>query len=132
MSREMKDRWLPVQSVTAYPHRKENSPTSMRVEYQSGFQIYKEWVTIEHPGFAGAKASKWWRTIIGTDAPKTVAEGLTRIAQEQAIKAVTIQRDGKYWRVSGYRVRRPDGRMIDIGADMKVAPAPLQIVKEAS
>ena len=132
MSREMKDRWLPVQSVTAYPHRKENSPTSMRVEYQSGFQIYKEWVTIEHPGFAGAKASKWWRTIIGTDAPKTVAEGLTRIAQEQAIKAVTIQRDGKYWRVSGYRVRRPDGRMIDIGADMKVAPAPLQIVKVAS
>jgi superfamily II DNA or RNA helicase len=132
MSREIVNRWLQVASVDAARHEKPGSIPSMRVEYYVGVTEYKEWVCVEHPGFAGAKAAKWWRAIVGTPAPASVADGVARLADEAHILAITIQRDGKYWRVSAWRVRRPDGRIVEIDDKLNARPVALQIVREAA
>jgi len=132
MSREIVNRWLQVASVDAARHEKPGSIPSMRVEYYVGVTEYREWICVEHPGFAGAKAAKWWRSIVGTPAPASVADGVARLADEAHILAITIQRDGKYWRVSGWRVRRPDGRIVEIDDKLNARPVALQIVREAT
>lgn len=132
MAREIVDRWLPVTAVDGFEHVKPDTPPSLRVEYLTGHTIYKEWIFIEHPGFAGATAQKWWRAIVGTPAPAKSAEAAARLPLEAKIIAITIVRDGKYWRVSSRRVRRSDGRIIEIDDKLNARPAALQIVKEAT
>ena len=127
MSREMIDRWLPVTHVAAFPHHKAGSPPSLRVEYTTGLTVYREWVTIEHPGFAGAKAAKWWRAVVGTPVPATVQEALGR-AGEIKVSAVTVGRDGKFWTICGRRARRADGRVIQIDQKLNATPVVLQLV----
>ena len=51
----------PVDNVTYAVHKKDGSPDSLRVEYWSGMKIVaREWVCIEHSGFAGEKARGWY------------------------------------------------------------------------
>lgn len=130
MSREIVDRWLPVTHVAAYPHHKAGSPPSMRVEYTTGLTTYREWITIEHPGFAGAKAAKWWRSVVGTPVPATSQEAIAR-AGEINVMAVTIRRDGKFWAVVSRRARRADGRLVQIDEKLNAAPVTLQLVEAA-
>lgn len=52
-------RWLDVDNVTYALHKKPNSPTSMLVRYHCGMQMFKEWICVEHNGFAGHKARHW-------------------------------------------------------------------------
>jgi len=50
-----------VTRVTYAVHEKEGSKDTMRVEYWSGLRIVaREWVCLEHEGFAGEKARRWW------------------------------------------------------------------------
>ncbi len=130
MSREMVDRWLPVTHVAAFPHHKAGSPPSMRVEYTTGLTVYREWITCEHSGFAGAKAAKWWRSVVGTPAPATTKEALGR-AGEIKVSAITVRRDGKFWAVVSRRARRSDGRLIQIDEKLNAAPVALQLVEAA-
>ena len=131
LSREIVDRWLPVTRLDAFEHRKDGAPPSMRVEYLCGLTTYREWITIEHPGFAGAKAQKWWRSIVGTPAPATAKDAVARMIEARVL-AITIQRDGKFWRVASRRVRRPDGRLVEIDDKLNARPVSLQIVREAA
>lgn len=55
---ELKD-WCSVDKVLYSIHQKSGSPSSLRVTYQCGFQNFNEWITIDHGGFAGARARKW-------------------------------------------------------------------------
>lgn len=42
-------------------HKKDGSPDSLRVDYMSGLRrVASEWVCIEHGGFAGERARRWW------------------------------------------------------------------------
>lgn len=132
MSRELKDRWLSVSSVQVFEHQKDGAPPSLRVEYQCGLTTYKEWVCVAHPGFAGAKGQKWWRSVIGTPAPTTAAEAVGRFPLEARVAAITIAREGKYWRVERRRAIRADGRVIEINEKLDARPASLQIVRSAA
>jgi len=52
-------RWVDVDSVTYALHKKNNAPTSVLVRYHCGLQMFKEWICIEHNGFAGHRAKHW-------------------------------------------------------------------------
>jgi len=52
-------RWLKVDGAVMRLHRKAGKPDSVRIEYQAGLTVAKEWVTIDHPGYAGDKAQTW-------------------------------------------------------------------------
>lgn len=132
MSRELKDRWLQVSNAYAEVHVGSSSKPTMRVEFFVGASVYKEWVCLEHTGFAGAKARSWWRAIVGSPPPSTNAEGVARFKGETRVLAIQIERDGKYWRVTAWRVKRPDGRVVEIDSKFNVRPAALQLVAEAS
>jgi DNA repair protein RadD len=50
-----------IHKVTYNQHRKEGSPDSLRVEYWNGMRVVaREWVCLDHDGFAGQKAASWW------------------------------------------------------------------------
>lgn len=96
----------PVDRVSYAVHRKEGSPDSLRVEYWSGMRIVaREWVCIEHQGFAGEKARGWWwkRSSVQHIFPKSTDDAMTLIEFMKkdgiplAVPAtITINEMGKY------------------------------------
>ena len=131
MSRELRDAWLPVQHVFAAPHEGP-SGLSLRIEYTVGFTTYREWVLIGRPGYAGAKAGQWWRAIIGTPVPESVAMASQHVREELRVSAIQVTRDGQYWRVTAWRSRRPDGRIVETNSKFESQPVALSVVKEAA
>jgi DNA repair protein RadD len=124
MTREVVAKWLPVSDVTIDRHAGGSGIPSLVVEYRCGLQSYREWVCLEHRGFAASKAEAWWRVMGGKmPAPKTVDDAMKRAAELSIPHAITIQRDGKYWRVCKYQLVRGDGRHVEIDEKYRVSPA---------
>lgn len=73
-------RYLPVSGVSYQVHRKEGSPPSVKVTYQSGLTFISEWVCVAHRGYAQEKAWGWWRERMGTPLPSS-AEDAVRLLQ---------------------------------------------------
>ena len=88
-----------VDCVEYYVHKKrgapEGTPRTMRVEYHCGLMsVFKEWVCVEHGGFARGKAVKWWDERSSTTCP-TDAEEAVFLASEGALDepaTITIRR----------------------------------------
>lgn len=105
-----------VSDVSYHLHYKRDDPTgesppTMRVEYQCGFNSwYREWVCIEHPrnGYARQKAEQWWQTRSNDPVPDTVEEAVD-LAEAGALAptlAITVQKKaGDQWeRIIGYEL----------------------------
>ena len=104
LARELKDEWLKVDAVSYHEHFKPGSPTSLRVEYRCGLVTYREWVCLEHTGFPRQKAVGWWtRRAPGEAAPKTVDDALAFTHELATPRAITVQPEGKYFRITGVR-----------------------------
>jgi len=74
LSGEVRDEEYDVHGVFYEPHVKrnadENTPRTMRVDYETGIGQYKsEWVCPEHRGYARGKFEKWWRERACPDCP---------------------------------------------------------------
>jgi DNA repair protein RadD len=104
----------PVSRVEVYRHQKKDrpdAPPTLRVEYLSGgddergLSIEKvearEWVCLEHGGFARSKAEQWWARNVGTPPPATVDDAiyLIRAGYMGRVVAVETEPDGEYRRV---------------------------------
>uniref|UniRef100_A0AAU6W1G7 DNA/RNA helicase protein n=1 Tax=Pseudomonas phage Pavpe01 TaxID=3138545 RepID=A0AAU6W1G7_9VIRU len=59
--------YFDVQKVIYSLHQKEGSPDMMKVSYFCGIRMFKEFVCLEHNGFAGKRARDWWRSRTGYD-----------------------------------------------------------------
>jgi len=58
-------------------HRKDGSPDSVRVTYVCGLTAVREWVCIEHRGYAQQKAFEWWEARVpGAPFPSSSAEAI--------------------------------------------------------
>lgn len=116
MTREVVNKWLKVDHVKIDRHLKYgDGPDSMVVEYVCGLQSYREWVCLEHKGFARHKAECWWRALNGRlPFPVDIDAAIARAAELSIPDAITIRRDGKYWKVASYRVRQTGGTMMEI------------------
>lgn len=79
-------------------HKKEGSPDSLRVEYWSGMRIVaREWVCIEHGGFAGEKARGWWwKRAPGEQFPAATEAGLRQSDRLATPLSITVNETGKY------------------------------------
>lgn len=94
--REAKITRYDVTRVTYGRHQKEGSPDSLRVEYFAGMrQVAREWVCVEHGGFAGAKAAAWWRAR-GGEPVKTVSDALTQSNELRTPLVVLVNESGKW------------------------------------
>jgi DNA repair protein RadD len=126
MSRELVDRWLKVDEMTVHKHEKEGAPPSLKVSYFVSLKAYPDWVCLEHPGFAGARAQRWWQSVTKSrDVPHSIDEAMQRFAGEARIQAIQVKRDGKYWRVIKWRALWPDGRVVSIDEKGTARPVPV-------
>ena len=72
-------RYLPVSGVSYQVHRKEGSPPSVKVTYQSGLTFISEWVCVAHRGYAQEKAWQFWRERMGTPMPASAEEAVRQL-----------------------------------------------------
>jgi len=97
------------ESVTATRHKKPGKPDSIRVTYHAGLLRVSEWVCLDHPGYAGQKARKWWRDRFPSP-PPSVDGALEFLFLPQQILAVTesieVGREGKYPTVKATNLRK--------------------------
>lgn len=109
--------WHDVEWTRYDRHEKEGGTPSMVVEYNVAGHTYpfKEWICLEHEGFARQKAVQWWQknALEGTPTPTTVSDALNLVDAGNIPEATKIQvvREGKFWRIM-QRVNK-----IDLGAD---------------
>jgi len=100
-------RTLKVDAVYVSRHVKAGSPDSLRVQYRCGMGMYREWICLQHEGFAGQKARQWWRLRFGKDKePVTVGNALQNMFLSQQIlewtKTITVKKVGKYFEIADY------------------------------
>jgi DNA repair protein RadD len=79
ISGQFTDTERPVRSVFYAVHLKrggdEATPRTLRVEYEVGWNHWvKEWVCVEHQGFARRKAELWWKERCHLPCPMTATE----------------------------------------------------------
>lgn len=100
-------------------HAKPGTPPSLRVTYHCGLQSYREWVCVEHGGYARQRAVDWWRRRAAlvparTDLqslPRTVADALALVQQLPTPTRIAVRRGGKY-----PEIVRHEFKTIDAGA----------------
>jgi len=95
-----------VGQVLVERHRKAGKPDSLRVSYRCGIRTFREWVCLDHDGYARTKAVLWWRRRFGGKAAvPSVAEALTNMflghQLTELTHEVTVRKAGKYWEVAG-------------------------------
>ncbi len=97
---------LKVDTVYVARHVKPGSPDSLRVQYRCGAGMYREWICLDHEGFAGTKAKKWWRERVGDSSGVTVNDALNNMFLSQSIleytKTITIKKIGKHYEIIAY------------------------------
>lgn len=101
---------LPVDDVIVSIHSKPDRPDSLCVTYITGISAYKEWICLDHDGFAGMHARKWWARRFGpvSAAKANVKEAASDLFLQSELKritkSITVVREGKYDRIVGYEL----------------------------
>lgn len=97
LSAQQKAERVAVDSVSFGRHKKMGKPDSIAVTYHCGLRSFKEWVCLDHEGYARSKARLWAREF-GLE-PCTVDEALKRLPDMAKPSGIWIKKDGKYDRV---------------------------------
>lgn len=112
--------WTSITQITTAVHRKEGRPDSVKISYWCGFKFFNQYLTIEHPGYAGDRARMWWATVVGTHPPRSVAEAMARFDNERRIIQVTASKDQNgFTVVDGWRVMAPNASVWDVDANFR-------------
>lgn len=67
---------FPVDRVVYSEHRKEGRPSTIMVQYYCGLRMFKEYVCLEHEGYARKRSRDWWRDRAQQEPPETTMGGL--------------------------------------------------------
>ena len=84
-----------VAGISFAVHRKVGKPDSLRVEYDCGLQIVRQWICPNHGDYARYKAQKWWARMVAADMPDSIEEAV-EVARAHVRKPVAI-----WTRISG-------------------------------
>lgn len=98
MNMTAEENWQPVRDFSMARHIKDGK-SSLRVDYLIGARVVKEFVCLEHTGFARQKAVQWWHSMAGTTPPETVQEALDREKEVRMPTDAVIRKEGDWWRV---------------------------------
>jgi len=94
--------YFPVQRVLYNLHEKEGSPASIKVSYFCGFQMFNEWICLEHKGMPAKKARDWWRQRHYEEPPETTAEALQRVSELRMPSRLRVWTNKKFPEVLSY------------------------------
>jgi DNA repair protein RadD len=96
-----------VHAIYATRHMKPGSPDSLKITYRCGLSMFKEWICLDHDGFAGKKARTWWmKRGMPCKARPTVNEALGDMFLTETLldwtKTVTVKKNGRHYEVVDY------------------------------
>lgn len=91
-----------VDRVIYNEHRKEGRPPTIRVSYFCGLRMFKEWVCLEHEGYASKKARDWWRERALDEPPETTAAALESLDTLRTPTHIRVWLKPKYDEVLAY------------------------------
>lgn len=100
----------PVSSVMVGRHEK-NGVASLCVTYRCGIQTFREWVCLDHEGYARGKAERWWKARFGdgADVP-SVDEALQDMFLgtwiSNATESITVRKNGKYNEIISHKLKQ--------------------------
>ncbi len=101
---------LEVDSVSVHRHLKPGRPDSLRVQYRCGLTTVREWICLDHDGFAGQKAKRWWLNRFGEVESRTmtVSKALEDMFLAERIldatSSITVIRRDKNYEILGYKL----------------------------
>lgn len=91
-----------VDRVIYNEHRKEGRPPTIQVSYFCGLRMFKEWVCLEHEGYASKKARDWWRERALDEPPETTAAALESLDTLRTPTHIRVWLKPKYDEVLAY------------------------------
>lgn len=105
MSIDAPAEWKKVNAVFYRKHQKAGKPDSMRVEYRSGFQTYREWVCFDHKGYPKDKAIKWWRKRMSKPGliPESTVDAIAKADNLLKPAEIKVQKNGQYTEIVEFR-----------------------------
>lgn len=80
-----------VDKVSYSVYQKPGKPQSMQATYFCGLRMFREWVCLEHGGYAGKKAREWWAARSSDEPPVTSVEAA------QVADALPVPSSIKVW-----------------------------------
>lgn len=95
----------PVSSVSYRRHLGRSGVPTLQVTYLCGLRRVREWVCLEHSGYARSKAVLWWTRRTGATqapAPRTVDAALALTASLSTPARLLVQPRGKYMEITGH------------------------------
>lgn len=99
-----KPQWTPVNGVGYRAHEKPGSRPTLQVEYHCGLVRHREWVCLEHTGYARQKAVAWWRQRApGSAVPHFIAEALTRTGELRPPSEIAVRPSGRFTEIASVR-----------------------------
>jgi DNA repair protein RadD len=113
-----------VESVYYSSHRKkgkEDAKPTLRVDYQCTreggniSEVIREWVCIEHVGFAKTKATAWWSEHSNFEFPPDVATAVEwcKMGAVACPKTITAQKQGGFWRILSKEIEELPTELIE-------------------
>ena len=105
MSVDAPAEWKKVNAVFYRRHHKPGKPDSMRVEYRSGMEVFREWVCFDHKGYPKDKAVKWWRKRMKGPGilPASTADALGNADALLKPTEIKVQKNGQYTEITEFR-----------------------------
>jgi DNA repair protein RadD len=98
--------WLDVRDTSFRLYLKPGSQPTLLATHHCYGEHVREWIALEHFGFARLHAARWWRAMGGAEpVPSTVASALDRIDELDRVTSLRVYRE-KFWRIAGRRIRR--------------------------
>lgn len=92
-----------VNRVSYVAHVGKSGTSTLQVTYWCGLRSFREWVCLEHGGYARAKALSWWmhRDEHGLT-PRTVDAALESVGRLREPKTIRVIHRGKFPEIVGY------------------------------
>lgn len=91
-----------VSKVTYEIHKKRGKPDSMRVTYYCGLRRFREYICLDHGGYAARVARQWWEMRSPWGIPPSVHDGMTAVEHLRTPRTISVIEKGKYPEITGY------------------------------
>jgi DNA repair protein RadD len=95
--------WVNVTGVSYRRHEKQGKTPSLCVSYRCGLSFHREWICVEHTGFARSKAVQWWaKRDTSGGVPDTVDDALAWSSDLAQPSRIQVRQNGKFTEVVSY------------------------------
>lgn len=108
-----------VDHITVAKHEKLGAPPMMKVSYYCGYQMFNEYVCVEHTNFAGRKAKQWWAQRTADPMPSTTEQALEVADQLKPATHLRVWINKKYPEIlavcfdgSAFGTQEPDDEFV--------------------